>query len=261
VLYFDESLRGLSFGAPVTLRGLTVGEVTDIGLEFDPKSLQLRGRVEIITSPQRFSQRLRDVAPGAIESLLRDPQQRHALISALVERRGLRAQLRTGNLLTGQVYVAFEFQPGAPRATVDWKSEPVQLPVVPSALGDLEQRLARILARVDAIPFDAIGGEAKTALASINTLVRDADQAIKRLDNDVIPAVKPALEAFRNAAAAAEQAIRAADASLLGADTPAQQELRQALQEVTRAARALRVLADYLETNPAALIRGKADKP
>jgi paraquat-inducible protein B len=97
VLYFDETLRGLSVGAPVSLLGLPAGEVTGIGLELDRKTARLRGRVEIVTFPERVVARL----AGQEAALVRDPQYRHTVIRRLVEERGLRAQLRSGSLVTG----------------------------------------------------------------------------------------------------------------------------------------------------------------
>lgn len=258
VLYFDESLRGLSVGAPLTLLGLPAGAVTDVGLAVDPLTAAVRGRVEVVAYPQQLFSLLDVAGRGAARSLLQGLQERHALIRALVEKRGLRAQLRSGNLLTGQLYVSLDFHPKAPPARIDWKREPVVLPVVPNALGSLEDRLTSIMAKIDALPWDTLGSELKTALVSIHQLTKDADQAIQRFDTEVTPTLKPAIDAFRSAAESADQAIRNTDASLLSADAPAQQELRRALQEVSRAARSLRLLTDYLETHPEALIRGKS---
>jgi paraquat-inducible protein B len=160
------------------------------------------------------------------------------------------------------LYIAFDFFPQARRANVDWSKTPVQLPVMPSALGDLEQRLTSIVAKIDAVPYQAIGEDARAALQQITALGAQAQALVQRVDAQAVPELKPALEAIRHAAESADRALRSSDANLLGADAPAQQELRRALQEVTRAARSLRVLADYLETHPEALIRGKTeDRP
>lgn len=258
VLYFDDSLRGLSVGAPVTLLGLTGGAVTDVGLEIDPATARVRGRVELVAYPERIGERLDVAGRRAGQKLLTNTADRHALIRTLVERRGLRGQLRSGNLLTGQMYVAFEFFPGAPRASVDWRRDPVELPVMPSALGDLESRLSSILAKIDALPWHAVGGDLQASLASFDRLMRDTDQVVRRLDAELLPTLKPAVDAFRRAAESAERALQNTDANLLSGDAPAQQELRQTLQEVGRAARSLRVLADYLEMHPESLIRGKS---
>src|SRR6266540_1654621 len=115
VLYLNESLRGLSVGAPVTLLGLPAGEVTDVGLDVDPATLRVRGRVEVVSYPERLVATLRAKQATVGEALIRSAQQRHALMQRLVEQRGLRAQLRSGNLLTGQLFVAFDFFPNTPK--------------------------------------------------------------------------------------------------------------------------------------------------
>jgi paraquat-inducible protein B len=76
------------------------------------------------------------------------------------------------------------------------------------------------------------------------------------------PRAKNAVDELRQAVATANQLLANTDATLLGKDAPAQQELRDALQEIVAAARSVRVLADYLDRHPEALIRGKTeDRP
>jgi paraquat-inducible protein B len=258
VLYFDEALRGLSVGAPVTLLGIQGGAVTDVGLDFNPKTLDLRGRVEVVAYPERLVERFTPAQAAEVEktteALLK---QRRALIQKLIEERGLRAQLRSGNLLTGQLYVAFEYFPNAPKVKVDWAREPIVLPTVPSTLPDVEAKIMSILAKLDKLPYEAIGQDAKKVLVTLEQTLKSLDKTINRLDREVTPELKQVLEEVRRATAAASQVLQNADATLIGRDAPAQQELRDALQEVTRAARALRVLSDYLEQHPEALLRGK----
>jgi paraquat-inducible protein B len=114
VLYFDDSLRGLSVGAPVTLLGLEAGEVTDVGFEMDPDTSALRGRVEFVAYPERLVARVRP-QESEKNQLLANEQQSHAFLQRLIEERGLRGQLRSGSLITGQLYVAFDYVPDAPK--------------------------------------------------------------------------------------------------------------------------------------------------
>ena len=93
-----------------------------------------------------------------------------------------------------------------------------------------------------------------------NQTLKDVDKAVNRLNAEVTPELKKVLEEVRRATASADQVLRNTDATLVGKDAPGQQELRDALQEVARAARSLRVLTDYLERHPDALIRGKAEE-
>jgi paraquat-inducible protein B len=259
VLYFNESMRGLSVGAPVTVLGLPAGEVTDVGIDIEPKTLRLRGRVELVFFPERLVARLSRKQAAMGETMERSLQQRHAFVQRMVEQRGMRAQLRSGNLITGQLYIAFDSFPDAPKAKVDWSQDPTELPVVPSTVQDIEDKLTNIVAKLDKLPLDAIGDELRKALASLDQTLKDAGKAVNRLDADVTPGIKTTLDDLRGTIGIVDRVLKNADATLVGRDAPAQQELRDALQEITRAARSLRVLADYLEQHPESLIRGKTE--
>jgi paraquat-inducible protein B len=143
---------------------------------------------------------------------------------------------------------------------VDWNRDPVELPVVPSTVQDLEQKLTGIVAKLDKLPLEAIGDDLRKALVSLDQTLKDAGQAVNRIDADVTPGLKTTLDDVRRAIGAADRVLNNTDATLVGRDAPAQQDLRDALQEITRAARSLRVLADYLERHPESLIRGKSDE-
>jgi len=259
-LFFNESLRGLSVGAPVTILGLPAGEVTAVGLDLEPKTLRVRGRVEIVSYPERLVARLNQNQTAEGQALIRSERQRRALMQGLVEQRGLRAQLRSGNLITGQLFVAFDFFPDAAKAKVDWGHDPVELPVVPGTAQDLETKITGIVAKLDKLPYEAIGTKLTRALSSLNQTLQDTSKAINRIDSDVTPELKTIVTDVRNTIASADGVLRNTDATLVGKDAPAQQDLRDALQEIARAARSLRVLTDYLERHPEALIRGKIDE-
>ena len=262
VLYFTESLRGLSVGAPVTLLGLPGGEVTAVGLDLNPSTKSLRGRVEIVSYPDRLVARLQQSQAGLGRALLQNTAERHGLIQYMVDQRGLRAQLRSGSLLTGQLYVALDFFPDAPKAKIDWTLEPPVLPVVPSTLPDLEAKITNILAKLDNLPLEAIGSDLSKALATLDQTLQSTDKLVSGVDGKLMPELSSTFTDLRAAIASANGVLQNTDATLLGKDAPAQQELRDALQEITRAARSLRVLADYLERQPSSLIWGKtAEKP
>jgi paraquat-inducible protein B len=179
---------------------------------------------------------------------------RHGVIQKMVDH-GIRAQLRSGSLLTGQLYVAFDRFPDAPKAKVDWTKAPPELPVMPSGMQELENKITSIVAKIEKMPLDAIGEDLKKLLAT-------TDQLMSRIDEEIVPELKSSLEDLRGATVAAKRVLENTDTTLVGKDAPAQQELREALQEIARAARAFRVLTEYLERNPDALIRGKTqEKP
>jgi paraquat-inducible protein B len=142
--------------------------------------------------------------------------------------------LRTGNLLTGAVFVAFDFFPGAPRATVDWSQTPVQLPTIPGQLEVMEAKVTDIINKLDKMPLQQIGDE--------------LTQAIAELDQTLVAARGTLLSA---------RGTLTNTASLTEPNSAQLQQMNSTLQEVSRAARSLRVLADYLERHPEALLRGK----
>lgn len=258
VMYFRESLRGLSVGAPVTLLGLPVGEVTAVGFALDPATADLRGRVELVAHPEQAVVRIAGGDGATVGEEIIDSEARAAaFLQRLVAEKGLRGQLRSGSLVTGQLYIALEYFPDEPRAEVNWAAQPPVVPTIPSTLPNLEDKVTGILSKVDQIPFAAIGDEAKTALVSLNRALKDLDTTLTKVNSGLTPEVQGAVADLRRVLTNADRVLSNADASLLDADAPVQVELLSALGEVTRAARSLRVLSDYLERHPEALLKGK----
>jgi paraquat-inducible protein B len=260
VLRFKESLRGLAVGAPVTYLGVQMGEVVDIGFDFEPEKANITPRVAISFYPERL---LTFTEPGQqerVEQFLKgDDKRRNAFLQRMIDERGLRAQLRTGNLLTGQLYVAFDYFPSAPKARITWNRGVAELPVVASGLVDLEAKLGAILDKVEKLPLDQIATELRKDLASLDETLTGATRLIKKVDTELVPALKADLEGLQRAIAGMERTLKNVDTNLLGPDAPAQQELRDALTEFTRAARSLRLFLDYIERHPESPIRGKLE--
>ena len=175
----------------------------------------------------------------------------------MVEQRGLRAQLRSGSLLTGQLYVAFDYFPNAPKAKIDWSRDPPELPVVPSTVSDIEAKLTSIVAKLDKLPLDAIGDDLTKGARHARPDAQGCGQGGESHRHRRHARLEDDLDDLRGTIGAADRVLKNTDATLVGKDAPAQQELRDALQEIARAARSLRVLADYLERHPESLIRGK----
>ncbi|MGC1388713.1 MAG: MlaD family protein, partial [Steroidobacteraceae bacterium] len=254
VLYFNESLRGLSVGAPVTLFGLPVGHVAEVGLAYDATTHDLRPRVLVTFNPERLAARVagndqefakKDLVEGAIAA-------RVTILRHLVEDRGLRARLQTGNLLTGEMLVAFEYVPNAPKAKVDWSRDPLELPVDSTGFASILAKLDSILTKVDNMPLEATGVGVKNAIATLNQTLKQTDALIGRVDAEWVPEGTKTMQALH-------RAIADADRSVLNQDAPASQDLHDMMQELTRTARAVRVFVDYLQRHPAILIRGKKE--
>jgi paraquat-inducible protein B len=242
VMKFTQSVRGLAVGAPVDFRGVTVGRVQRIDLDFDPKAVSFRSAVEIQLWPLRMRPRNARVA-GRWDSMT--PQER---MRSFVEH-GMRGELRNANLLTGQLFVALDFTRGQPKATVDYQSTPPEIPTVSGGLGELQESLANIIKKVEKVPFDKIGEDVRRALADLHTTLAKVDGLVQHVDSDLAPQMRAAIEQARKTLASADQ--------VLSSDSPVQGDLRETLEQVNRAAESLRSLTDYLERHPESLIRGR----
>jgi len=245
VLYFKNSLRGLAIGAPVDFNGVEVGEVRSISIEYDPTNVRFRFPVEIAIYPQRVRARYRQDSP-------RPDTERtgtYRFVERLIEH-GFRAQLRTGSLLTSQQYVALDFFPEAPRSHSDPTVVPMMLPTMPGGMDELQGSLADILRKIDAIPLQRLGLDADAALITLRKTLETTDRLADRLEREVTPEARATLIEARRALASVDKN--------LASDAPLEQDLHQSLKQLTRAAEALRSLADYLEQHPEALLRGKA---
>src|SRR5271167_230643 len=162
LLIFKDSVRGLSAGAPVEFRGIPIGEVSDVRAQIDLKTFQFSVPVTIQLDPTRLGVNLVDVSAGADLDTMR-----RRLIDALVAH-GIRAQLKTGNLLTGAVYVSLDFFPGAPPATVDWSQKPVQLPTTPGQFAATEATVENIINKLDKVQFQEIGVDLHKAITELD---------------------------------------------------------------------------------------------
>lgn len=257
VLHTRQSLRGLSVGAPVQFLGMPIGEVVHFGLEYNRESQDLRPRVEIETYEHLIEEQLGKKQAEAIRKST-TPEERHSIIQTMVVERGLRAQLRPGSLLGGQLFVALDYFPDAPKARIDWKSNPPEFPVVPGVAEELEGKLRSIAAKLEKVPLEEIGNDVKKAVETLDRTLQSATRTLNRVEGETLPEAKKTLEDLRRAIDSAERLLANADNTLLGPDAPGQQELRDALKEIARSARAIRILADYLERHPETLIRGKS---
>ena len=246
LLYFNESVRGLSPGAPVDFRGIVIGEVASISLEYDKPNGMFRFPVEINLYPQRLESRYRK---GVVNLA---PDDSPEVLDNLVAH-GLRAQLKNGNLLTGQLFVALDFFPHATPFRIDHSKDPITLATVPGTLEELQAILSRIARRLDKVPVEEIAADLRTAMKSLDATLKSTDKLAKHMDVELVPEARSTLEQVRKTVASAD--------TVLASDAPLQQDLRETLREVTRASQALRSLTDYLERHPESLIRGKKGTP
>jgi len=239
---FRQSTRGLSLGAPVDFQGITLGAVKSILLDFDQEHKEFYTDVVAELFPQRLG--------PAYNTLKHAGSRRELSVADLFKdmiRDGLRAQLRSGNVLTGSLYVGLDFLKPIKPAKLDAYSAELQIPTAPGNLQELQIQLQNIARKLDAVPFDEIGTNLRDTLKSANSL-------LKQLDRDLLPEAKQTLSDARHS-------IESLDQSMLAPNAPLQLDARKTLEQLNRAAVSFRTLSDYLEQHPESLIRGKAPDP
>src|SRR5919106_1306513 len=242
-----ESLESLLAG------GIAFGSVTDVRLEIDPAQDTVRIPVTLAIEPQRLG-------------IGRDPGdaqpdgQPYALMAGLVER-GLRAQLKSGNLLTGELLVDLDFHPKSPPATLDRSGAYPEIPAVPAQLEALTASVTAVLNKLAALPLPELVDDLQQTVAGINALVNSPEtkQTVAVLNQAAIrlEALIGTLDQEMGPLLSQAQSTLASADGLVGANAPLRYDLNALLKELTGAARSIRVFADYLERHPDALIRGK----
>ncbi|MEZ5571931.1 MAG: MlaD family protein [Halioglobus sp.] len=277
VMVFDGSVKGLNVGAPLTLRGVKVGEVTNIELILDNNKTNVIMLIEANFDPKNIRRR------GISDSELTEE-----LIS-----RGMRAQLNTQSLLTGLLYVELDFYPDSPLNLADIESPYLQFPTIPTNL----QRIAKKLEDIDISKLtdelESISNGIKTLVSSeqfqalpenvtrtldsmrdlstqlqeqlattgpkLNSVLEETATTVATANSEMpklARMVEDNLKVLNSAIAAFEQGMAGID-GLVSPDSATLYQLNNALQEMTRAGRSLQSLADTLEAQPESLIRGK----
>ncbi|MEX5556568.1 MlaD family protein [Pseudomonas rhodesiae] len=241
-LRFDQALRGLKVGAPVEFLGIEFGKVVSVNLDFDAKKRSFPLNVGIVIYPQLLGQ----AHTKLLKTMNNDPKDEAAgvrLIGSFIEN-GLRAQARSGNLLTGQLYIALDFYPKADKVTFDPTLRPVSIPTIPGNLEQLQEKLESIVNKINQLPIERIAGNLDSNLVELR-------KGLTQFNAKTLPGVQTTL-------ADVSKTLQSANATL-AEDSPQREQLTQTLDELGRMSRSLRELSDYLGRHPESLIRGRPD--
>ncbi|MGX0890369.1 paraquat-inducible protein B [Pseudomonas sp. ADAK2 TE3594] len=241
-LRFDQALRGLKVGAPVEFLGMEFGKVVSVTLDFDAKKRSFPVNVGIVIYPQRLGQ----AHSKMLEALKHDPNDEAAgvrLMGSFIEN-GLRAQARSGNLLTGQLYIALDFYPKAEKVVFDPTARPVIIPTIPGSLEQLQEKLEGMVNKINQLPIERIAGNLDSNLVELR-------KSLVQFNARTLPGVQTTL-------ADVSKTLQSAS-STLADDSPQREQLTQTLDELGRMSRSLRELSDYLGRHPESLIRGRPD--
>jgi len=285
LLYFEGSVRGLTVGSPVEFRGIPVGQVLDINMEFDAakKTFLIPVLIEIEQERIKVINEMQET----------DGKKQN---DYLVEQ-GMRAQLKTGSLITGQLYVDLDFHPNAEPAQIIWEGRYPQIPTVPTPMEEITTSLTQLLKKIEKLPIEQIGNdlrdtvqgakrlvnsaELQESIIALNQTLNQAQQFAATLNKVITPELRSAvanlnttLKHTRKLAQNFDQTVvPELDATLKEAqftlnaikgsvskDSSLYYELMRVFKELSGAAHSIRVMADYLERNPDALIYGKGKR-
>ncbi len=253
LLYFDGSVHGLEIGAPVMVRGIKIGKVLDIRLDFDVENRNFLIPVLIELEPERIDE-VQDIQDLEQEDMM-----------AELVANGLRGQLKSTSLLTGKLYVDLDFHSTAPPARLGQRGDLTILPTVRAPLDAITNKVSVLLGKFEAMPLEEIGNDLRDAIkgakgfltsAGLTNALTEMDGALKqfrvtasRVDEQTLPKLGAAVEQVRATFKSAQ--------GVIAPDTALYNDLKRALTEVATAARSIREMADYLARHPEALIKGK----
>ena len=235
---FAQSLRGLSVGAPVDFVGVNIGQVFSVDLDYDAEHQSFPVIVTGLIYPRRMGKAY-EVLEQSGTATNEDKMAR--LVGRLVAR-GLRAQPRTGNLLTGQLYIALDFFPGARPARFAVEARPLEIPTVPGSVQELQQKLVSVVDKIDRLPIPEIGRHLDADLVGL-------EGTLGQLRTDVLPAGTAAFQSMQTTLGTVDHAL--AD------DAPWRDNIDQTLVEARSTLRSVRSVTDYLDRHPEALLRGR----
>lgn len=268
IAHFDGSLRGLRAGAPVEIRGMKIGEVRDVRLALNPDDQELQIPVTLAIQPARISGQSTDLGEQVDDEVAYDG------FETLVER-GLRAQLKTGSLITGELYVDMVFDNRGPVKGLNREGLVPEIPTIPSDLDALAASLENVLNRIGQLPLETIADDLQLAIRSVSeraqapeldTLLTEftrtatsVRQLAGRMDSSSAPILADLQQTLVSTNRTIETIGRTANTaqSMIGEESSLRYDVQTLLRELSQAARSIRGFADYLERHPEALVRGK----
>jgi paraquat-inducible protein B len=261
VSYFQGSVQGLARGSIVQMFGVPIGAVTDVHLAKDPQGRHFVARVAFNLQPERAfaPSDYHVVSPGEVRELVAQ---------------GLRVVLDTSSLLTGEKVISLEYVPGSKAATVTEEGGALVLPSQAGGLDGIMRAASDIAAKLNRIPFEDIGKnlddslravaatagspDLRNAIASLSATMKDAHHLVHEADTDLTPALQRLPMIAGELQGAVEHARDALGSAGYGANSDVQRGLARMIDQVGDAARTIRLLADFLDHHPEALIEGRS---
>lgn len=237
-MIFKQPLRGLEVNSPVEFMGVNIGHVVSVDVDYDAGTKSFSSVVGAVIYPNRLGMANEKI----VKELGTADEARTARLIAAFVKQGLRAQARTANLLTGQLYISMGFIPNANPVSFDVKAKPLMIPTVPGSFEKVQEQVQAIVEKISKLPMAEIAN-------NLNGNLSEMQKVLKQVNTDVLPQIKGTL-------AQSQKTMEVATSSF-AEDSPARQQISQTVDEIQRAARSVRLLTDFLSRNPEALIRGR----
>lgn len=242
---FSNSVRGLQAGAPLDFKGINLGEVRAISLEYDAKSKESFAVVDAIVYENRLGvvlnskassgDRVKEVGVDEIKDFFAS---------------GLRGQLRFANIFTGQLYVALDHFPDEPPLPApDLSQDPFIIPTVGGSFDQIQDNLNQIIRKLKDLPLDSMGQSLDSALQGVAKLVGS-------LDSKTLPEMNKTLRQATRSLNGADKLVNSLD-DTVSQDGALMSEVRTMLRELTRTMSSFRAISDFLQTEPSSVIRGR----
>ncbi len=248
-MQFRQPLRGVGYGTPVDFDGVVIGSVDLVRLGYDAAAHEFFSDVKATVYPERLGDAYTALTTEGERLNKTGPQ----MLQGLVDR-GLRAQLKTGSLITGSLFIALSRVPNAKPTQVAAADGVWIVPTERGGTDQIQDQVASIMSKIDKIPFDAIGSDVRDTAHAASTL-------LGHFDRDVVPDAKAVLAQAQVAMAALKDSLTSLRDNVAAPDSPIQQSTRTALEQLERAAFSLRGLSDYLQHHPESLLRGRDSGP
>lgn len=289
VIYFNESVNGLSIGALVKMQGVPIGKVTDIKVELDPATKRILTPVFIEIDHEKCKQLLQ----------LKDPASEKMAMEQLIKD-GLRMQLQYTSLVTGQLYIESLLRPESKIKLTGLNKEFAELPAITSSSAEVQKNITDAIREFQNINIQGIAAEFLLAIKNIKeitgsdetrqaisalsvsltqlqgilttfnqhseSIVVNAENTLKyssstmrKLDNATLPLLENVQQTLANTDITLKQFQLSANSvgEAFNEDAQLQQNVNSTLNELRRSAKSLRLLTDYLQRHPEAIIQGK----
>jgi len=257
-VYFKHSIRGLKQGSSVEFRGIKIGEVVDYRLIGDINNTEFEVPILIKIEPGRFN--IRDENGSESQGKAINLNILKKLIS-----KGFRAQLQSGNLLTGEMFINLDFFKNVPPAELKKVNGYFVIPTVPATIEKLKNDIQTLLDRLAKIPLEEIGKNLNDSmkilknqtLPEINRATKNASNILESGNETFVNLNKKTLPELEKTLNSIESMISSIKNNYTDRDSQLNIKLIRLLDEITNTSRAIKSLVNYLERHPESIIRGR----